>query len=336
MTVVTHWTDVSVESVRSPADFLRIADLDATQLFALLDLAVEAKRAPGTWTDLLRGRAVVCCYEKPSTRTRVSTAVAADRLGLLHVEVRPEDMQLSRGETLHDTGQVLAEYADALVLRTHEHRRVEELAEASSVPVINALSDAHHPCQALADLMTLRERFGDLRGLVIAYLGDAHSNIGHSLIEAAVLAGMEVRIATPERYRPDAAVLAGARDVAEAHGGRIEIVEDPREAVDGASAVYPEIWVPMDKEDERERRLRDLSRYRVDDDLMDLCRPDGVFLHCLPAFRGQEVTSEVLDGPRSLVWQQAGNRLHTVQAVLHGLITGSIPVGGHRGGAVEP
>ena len=260
-------------------------------------------------------------------------AVAAGRLGLLHLEARTDDLQIARGETLHDTGRVLAEYADAIVLRTFAHRRVEQLAAAAPVPVVNALSDAHHPCQALADLLTIRERFGELAGVVVAYVGDANSNVCHSLIEAGALAGMVVRIATPPRYRPDAAVFAGAREVAAHHGGRIEIVEDPRAAVVDAQVVYPEIWVPMDKEGEREQRLRDLSKYRVDDGLMRLCRPDGVFLHCLPAFRGQEVTSDVLDGPRSLVWQQAGNRLPTAQALLYSLIAGSFPgtVGGVGG-----
>jgi ornithine carbamoyltransferase len=304
-----------------PADYLRVVDLGRDGLRAVLDAAADVKARPEAWRNRLAGGTVVCLFDKPSTRTRVSTAVAVHRLGLLPVLLSREDSQLSRGETIEDTGRVLSAYADAIVVRTHAHATLLRLAEAASVPVVNALSDDHHPCQALADALTLREHFGRLAGLRIAYLGDAYSNICHSLIEVAVMTGMRLTIAAPAGYHPDPAVLATAR--ATGGPGTVEVVAEPAEALRGADAVYPEIWVPMDKEQARDKREVDLRRYRVGGAEMALAGPDAVLLHCLPAYRGREVSAEVLDGPRSIVWAQAANRLPTAQAVLHLLLTGS-------------
>ncbi|WP_431936057.1 ornithine carbamoyltransferase [Micromonospora sp. RP3T] len=320
-TTVVAQSGAATADRATPEDFLRVLDLGRDGLHAVLDAAADVKARPEVWRGRHAGGTVVCLFDKPSTRTRVSTAVAAHRLGLLPVLVSREDSQLSRGETIEDTGRVLSAYADAIVIRTHAHETLSRLACAASVPVVNALSDDHHPCQALADALTLREHFGRLAGLRVAYVGDAYSNICHSLIEVAVMTGMRLTIAAPAAYHPDPAVLAGAR--AAGGEGTVTVVENPAEALRDAHAVYPEIWVPMDKEHLRAEREADLRRYRVGDAEMALAGPDAVLLHCLPAYRGREVSAQVLDGPRSVVWQQAANRLPTAQAVLHLLLAGS-------------
>jgi ornithine carbamoyltransferase len=276
-------------------NLLRIADLDAHRLEALLDRAAAMKHEPLAWRESLKGRAVACLFAKPSTRTRVSFESAIYRLGALPIMLRPDELQLGRGEPIADTARVLSSYCDAIVIRTFAQADVAELAQYASVPVINALTDDHHPCQALADCLTLRERFGSLHGLPVAYVGDAN-NVATSLREAAEMTGMDLRIAAP----PD----------------------DPRAAVAGARAVYTDVWVSMGQEaDAAEQRAR-LAGYRVTPELMALAAPDAVFLHCLPAHRGEEVDAAVIDGPASLVWDQAANRLPTEQALLHALVSG--------------
>jgi ornithine carbamoyltransferase len=290
---------------------LRIADLTPDELHRLLDLAAAMKEDPNGWHDALAGTSVACYFSKPSTRTRISFEAAVHRLGGLPVMLRPDELQLGRGEPIADTARVMSSYCSAIVIRTFAQSDVEEMAAAASVPVINALTDDHHPCQALADLLTLRERFGDLRGLPVAYVGDGN-NVAHSLIEAAAVTGLDLRLACPEGYRPDPGIAAGAI-----------VLEDPREAVAGARAVYTDVWVSMgDPESERRRRLADLEPYRVTPGLMGLAAPDAVFLHCLPAHRGQEVATAVIDGAHSAVWDQAANRLPTEQAALYALATG--------------
>jgi ornithine carbamoyltransferase len=296
-------------------DLLRIADLSPGRLEALLALSTEMKADPRGWLDALPGESVGCYFSKPSTRTRVSIEAAIHRLGALPIMLRPDELQLGRGEPIADTARVMSSYCAAIVIRTFAQRDVQQMAEAASVPVINALTDDHHPCQALADLLTLRERFGGLEGLQVAYVGDGN-NVAHSLMEAAALAGFELRLACPPDYRPDDQITRAA-------GEAVNVVRDPREAVAGAQAVYTDVWVSMGDEEERARRLNDLAAYRVDRDLMALAAHDAVFLHCLPAHRGEEVAADVIDGPRSAVWQQAANRLPTEQAVLYVLATGS-------------
>jgi ornithine carbamoyltransferase len=293
-----------------PRDLLRIGDLTPGELTRLLDLAAAMKEEPNGWHDALSGQSVACFFSKPSTRTRISFEAAVHRLGGLPIMLRPDELQLGRGEPISDTARVMSSYCAAIVIRTFAQSDVEEMAAAASVPVINALTDDHHPCQALADVLTLRERFGDLRGLPVAYVGDGN-NVAHSLIEAAALTGIELRLACPGGYRPDADIAAAAT-----------VVDNPREAVAGARAVYTDVWVSMGEDAERERRLADLQPYRVTPGLMGLAAADAIFLHCLPAHRGEEVATAVIDGARSAVWDQAANRLPTEQAALYALVTG--------------
>ena len=289
-----------------PSHYLRVADLDAAGLLAALDLAAQMKERPHGFLEALRGDTLVCYFEKPSTRTRVSFAAAAERLGMLPVVLGPADLQLGRGETIEDTARTFAGYAVAIVVRTFAQEAVERMAAVSRVPIVNALTDDHHPCQALADLLTLRERFGTLDGLKLAFVGD-FDNVAVSLAEAAPLAGFELSVACPPGYERE---LTG-----------VHVVHDPREAVAGADAVYTDVWVSMGDEAEREARMRDFLPYRVDEELLAAARPDAVFLHCLPAHRGEEVTAGVIDGPQSIVWQQAENRLPTEEAILYALVT---------------
>ena len=302
-----------------PSDLLRMADLTATQLNALLDLADEMKDGPIWWTAARHGTAVACLFDKPSTRTRVSFEVAAHRLGMLPIMLRPDELQLGRGEPLADTARVLSSYTAAIVVRTFAQATVEELAAAATVPVINALTDDHHPCQALADLLTLRRRFGYLEGIRLAYVGDGN-NVAHSLMEAGALAGMHVTVATPKGYEPHLDVTRTAMQLAGTHGGSVNVMNDPRSAVTDADAVYTDVWVSMGEDAEHERRVRDLQPYQVDAALLRAAAPEAVFMHCLPAHRGLEVTADVIDGPSSIVWEQAANRLPTEQAALHALI----------------
>ncbi len=299
-----------------PKDLLQIADLDADGLRSLLDLAAAMKAEPYGWTGALTGRSVAAMFDKPSTRTRVSFEAACQRLGMLPMMLRPDELQLGRGEPEEDTARVLSRYASAIFVRTYTDYTLEVLAQHASVPVINALTDRHHPCQALADLLTLRERFGTLAGLRVAYIGDGN-NVAHSLIQAAALAGVEVRVACPRGYEPNHLIVEAARAV----GGAIKVTSEPAEAALDAHAVYTDVWVSMGDEKWAGDRRRDLQRYHVDSWLMQVADQDAVFMHCLPAHRGQEVTGEVIDGPQSVVWDQAGNRLPTEQAVLHALIT---------------
>ena len=309
-------------TIVTPArSFLRVSDLDEHELGALLDVAAAMRAEPQGWRLTLDGQTLACYFTKPSTRTRVSFEAAAWRLGMLPVMLRPDELQLGRGEPLEDTARVLSRYAAALVVRTFAQADLDALAATASVPVINALTDEHHPCQALADLLTLRDRFGTLEGLRIAYLGDGN-NVAHSLIEAASLAGMHTVIATPRGFEPDATITARATFTARTRGGSVHVTDDPAVAARGAHAVYTDVWVSMGQDSERDERLAALSPYRVDGALMALADLEAVFLHCLPAHRGEEVAAEVIDGAVSAVWDQAANRLPTEQAVLYALITG--------------
>ena len=307
-------------SVTMPGDLLRIADLDAEQLSALLDLAAEMKRDPTGWREEHRAEVLVCYFAKPSTRTRVSIEAAGWRLGMLPVMLRPDELQLGRGEPIADTARVFSAYASAIVIRTFAQSDLQEMADAASVPVINALTDEHHPCQALADLLTLRERFGGLDGLRLAYVGDGN-NVAHSLMEAGALAGMHVVIAAPDGYQPSLPITVQAREIAHRHGGSVEVTADVDRAVADAHAVYTDVWVSMGEEAEQERRRAQLRAYQVDAELMAKAAPDAVFMHCLPAHRGQEVSGVVIDGRQSVVFEQAANRLPTEQAVVHALLS---------------
>ena len=309
----------------APHDFTRVADLGTPELRALLDLALAMKVNPFLYLDALRGETIACIFEKPSTRTRVSFAAAIARLGATPVALSPTELQVGRGESIADTARSLAGYCAAIVIRTFAQATVAELAHWASVPVVNALSDTHHPCQALADVLTVEEEFGELAGRRLAFLGDGGDNVAHSLLEVGALAGLDVTVACPARYEPDSSVLDGARRLALATGARLTVVRDPREAVAGADAVYADVWASMGEEGEREARTRRLAPYQVTAELMALAKPEAIFLHCLPAKRGEEVAAAVIDGSQSRVWQQSANRLPTEQALLLALTRGFAP-----------
>jgi ornithine carbamoyltransferase len=298
-------------------DFLRIGTWSRADLEALLDLADELKqlqrrREPH---ELLPGRALGMIFQKPSTRTRVSFEVGIAQLGGFALYLAAQDLQLGRGETIKDTANVLSRYLDAIMIRTFEQADVEELAEHAEVPVLNGLTDAAHPCQALADLMTIRERLGRLEGVRMAYLGDGN-NVCASLMVGAAIFGMRFVAATPPGYEPAEAAVATARRAAEESGGTLELVRNPVEAARDASVLYTDVWTSMGQEEERERRLRDLAGFGIDGDIVDRAAPDAIVLHCLPAHYGEEITEDVLYGPRSGVWDQAENRLHAQKALM--------------------
>ncbi len=296
-------------------DFLSVDDLTPAELSALLDLAAELKASPERYADRLRGRSVAMIFEKPSTRTRVSFDVGIAELGGHPVALSAGELQLGRGETIEDTGRVLSRYVDAIVLRTFEQERLEVLAGAASVPVVNALSDFEHPCQCLADLLTIRERKGGLAGRTLAYLGDGN-NVTHSLLLGGSKVGMRVRVATPPGFEPIPLVVNRAREIALETGGSVEVTNDPVEAARGADVLYTDVWASMGQEAEADERALVFPAYRIDQKAVDLAAPDAIVMHCLPAHRGQEITDEVIDGPRSVVWDQAENRLHTQKALL--------------------
>jgi ornithine carbamoyltransferase len=284
----------------------------------ILDLADQLK-ASDEWPQALAGKSVALIFEQPSTRTRVSFEVGIARLGGHPVVLAGRDMQLGRGETIEDTARVLSRFVDAIVIRTVDHAKVMALAGHADVPVINALTHDHHPCQGLADVMTVRERFGQLAGVRAAYLGDGN-NCCHSLMVAGALTGMEVVAGCPDGYLPDPDVVARADALAREHGGFVRVVTDPREAVRDARAVYTDVWVSMGDEDEEAERLRIFSPYRVDETLMDAAAPDAIALHPLPAHDGLEITGAVYHGPRSAVWDEAENRLHVQAALLMNIL----------------
>ncbi len=297
-----------------PRHLLVDTDLDPVELAEVL--ADAAARKAGAVRDRpLEGRAVALIFEKPSTRTRISFDVGVARLGGHPLVLDAQSTQLGRGETVADTARVLSRYVDMVVLRTFGQERIIELAASSAVPVVNALTDSYHPCQALADLQTVAERHGRLAGLTLTYVGDGN-NMAHSLLLAGAAAGLHVRVAAPRDYAPDPAVLARAAEVAVTTGGSATTTEDAREAATGADVVYTDVFTSMGQEAESARRLHDLSAYRIDQALLDLADPAAIVLHCLPAHRGEEITAEVIDGPRSAVWDQAENRVHAQMALM--------------------
>ncbi|HIH85483.1 ornithine carbamoyltransferase [Methanoculleus sp.] len=303
-------------------DFLSILDLDSDELEGIIADAMRLKRlkSEGVAHEYLRGKSLGMIFEKPSTRTRVSFEVGMSDLGGHALFLNPQDIQLGRGEEIRDTARVLSRYLDAVMVRAYSHATIEEFARYSTIPIINGLSDRLHPCQVLADIMTLRERFGDLRDLKLAWIGDGN-NVCNSWILSTPLTGMEVVVASPPRYRPAAGVVERAR----AAGGRVTIVTDPAEAVREADVLYTDIWVSMGNEDERAERLQAFQGYTIDSRLLELAVPGAPVMHCLPAHRGEEIADEVLEGPRSIVWDQAENRLHAQKALLVRLIRGEMP-----------
>jgi ornithine carbamoyltransferase len=289
------------------ADFLTGEELDRSGLLALLDRAEQLKsgRERGEGRESLAGRSLALIFEKPSTRTRVSFEVGVAELGATPIVLRADELQLTRGESIADTGRILSGYLHGIVIRSGSDERVRELAEGASVPVVNGLTPEHHPCQALADLLTLRERHGELEGLRVAYVGDGN-NVARSLAILGRIAGVEVVVASPDGYRIEE--------------GLAELTDDPRAAAAGADAIYTDVWVSMGDEQEAERRRRDLAPFQVNDDLLAAASDRAIALHCLPAHPGEEITPEVLYGDRSAVWDEAENRLHVQKALLERLL----------------
>lgn len=297
--------------------FLTLHDLGAEGLRALLDRSAQLKALRGRpeHPRPLAGKSVGILLEKSSTRTRISFEVGVYELGGLPLTLKAGDIQLGRGESIEDSARMFSRFLHAVVYRTFGHDRVEKLAQHSTVPVINGLSDQHHPCQILADLLTVREALGSLEGIRVGWVGDGN-NVAHSWIEAASLLGFELVLACPEGYDPDPDVLArGQRGK-----GTVRVVRDADDACRGADVVTTDVWVSMGQEEEVQTRNSVFEPYQVDARRMDLAKPQGIFLHCLPAHRGEEVTAEVIDGPRSRVWDEAENRLHTQKALLELLV----------------
>jgi ornithine carbamoyltransferase len=298
-------------------DFTRMAAWSPEDIKTVLGLADELKALQQRREEhrLLPGRSLGMIFQKPSTRTRVSFEVGIAQLGGHALYLRADDLQLGRGETIKDTATVLSRYLDAIMIRTFSQDDVEELAEHASIPVINGLTDVAHPCQALGDLMTIRERMGRLSGVKVTYLGDGN-NVCASLMLGASKFGMRFVAATPPGYEPEETVVKSAQRSAVQSGGTVELTNDPRKAAKGADVLYTDVWTSMGQESERERRLKDLAGFGIDQALVAAAAPDAIVLHCLPAHYGEEITEEVLYGPQSAVWDEAENRLHAQKALL--------------------
>lgn len=299
-------------------DLISIVDIK-DELPEIIDLALEMKRrqqmGEREMQQVLKNRSLAMIFEKPSTRTRVSFEVAMTQLGGHALYLSPRDMQLGRGETIADTAKVLSRYVDAIVYRAYKHEMVVELAENATVPVINALDDLEHPCQIVADLMTIKEKKGELRGLKLAYVGDGN-NVANSLMLGAAIMGMDFYIACPEGYEPNKDLTGLAKKIANETGSKIVITHDPVEAVQDADVVYTDVWVSMGDEAEKEKRLKVFKPYQVNAELVKHAKQNYIFMHCLPAHRGLEVTDEVIDSRNSVVFDEAENRLHAQKAIL--------------------
>jgi ornithine carbamoyltransferase len=301
----------------SGRDCLTLAEFTPQEAGLILDEAAKIKGLQKSRIPYrpLRGMTLAMVFQKPSNRTRVSFEVGMYQLGGHALSLSPQEIQMGRRETPSDTGQVLARYIDAIMVRTFDHEEVEELADAAEVPVINGLTDQHHPCQALADLLTVREEFGHLEGVKISYVGDGN-NVAHSLALGCALTGASLTIAHPEEHGPDPAVVK----LADSLGAAPALTGEPREAASGAQVVYTDVWASMGQEGEAGERKEKFASYQVNEELMGLAAEDAIFLHCLPAHRGEEVTAGVIDGPRSRVLDQAENRLHAQKALLYLLL----------------
>jgi ornithine carbamoyltransferase len=294
---------------------LSVCDMD--NVADLLDLASDYKEGR-VKEKILRGKTLAMIFEKSSTRTRVSFEVGASQMGAQPLYLSASDLQLGRGEPIADTARTLSRYVDGIMIRAISHSDVVELASEASVPVINGLTDLEHPCQALADMQTVREKLGGFDGRLV-FVGDGN-NVCNSLLLITATLGMDMDVACPPGYEPDPSIREMAGKIGAETGARIRIIHDPVEAVNGADVVYTDVWVSMGYEDETEDRLEAFRPYQVNLELMELAAPDAIFMHCLPAVRGQETTSEVIDGPHSVVWDQAENRLHAQKAIMHWLM----------------
>ena len=301
-------------------DLLKTSDLSRADFKYLLARAVKFKAKPYQRRETLQHDSVALYFNKPSTRTRVSFETAVARLGGSAISMGPNDLQIGRGETVEDTARVLSRFVRAFVIRTFKDDDVERFAAAASIPVINALTDGHHPCQSVADLMTLAEQRGPLDKCKVAYIGDGN-NVAVSLMEACAIMGTSFAIAAPKGYQLSEEAVAAARELAKKHGSEVIVTEDPAEAARDADALYADVWLSMgDAEEQKVARQAALGPYQINADTFAQAKPDAIFMHCLPAHRGEEVTADVADGPRSVIFDQAENRLHTATAILYSLL----------------
>ena len=307
-------------------DLLRTADLSRADVELLLSTAADFAKDPLRAHTALENRTVAIYMTKPSTRTRLASETAVAHLGGTPIFIRGDDLQLGRGETIADTARVISQFASALIIRTFAQSDVDELGRSSTIPIINALTDDDHPTQLLADWLTIRENFGeDISGRKFTYLGDGN-NMSHAWLIMGAIMGAHVVVATPEgKWAPDAAVVAQARNIAEVSGATVEVLHDPELAAKNASVLYTDVWMSMgDPESDRAAKTKVLAPFAVDSHLMDLAASDAIFMHCLPAHRGEEVSAEVIDGPRSVVWREALHRRTTIQALLYHLVKGEL------------
>jgi len=303
-------------------DFLMLVDFTPEEIQYLIDLAIElkAKQKAGQPHNVLQGKTIGLIFEKSSTRTRVSFEVGIYQLGGQGLFLSGNDLQIGRGETIMDTAQTLSRYLDGIMIRTYEHRKVVELARGATIPVINGLTDLSHPCQALADFQTIYEKRGSFDGVKLAYIGDGN-NMVHSLMMGAAKLGVDMSIATPEGYEPDEDLVAQTIAIAEETGAKIVVCRDPKEAIQGANFVYTDVWASMGQEAEQKERELAFANYQIDDELVKLASPDFMFMHCLPAHRGEEVTESVIDGEHSIIFDQAENRLHAQKAIMAAIMS---------------
>ncbi|MEC1440859.1 ornithine carbamoyltransferase [Bacillus sonorensis] len=302
----------------SGKDFLSLKDVSKEEILYLLQEAAAMKN--DKIQNIFKGKTLAMIFEKSSTRTRVSFEAGMAQLGGNALFLSSKDMQIGRGETIADTAKVLSGYVDAIMIRTFEHEKVEELAKHAAIPVINGLTDMFHPCQALADLLTIQEIKGGFNGLKAAYIGDGN-NVAHSLLIGCAKVGCDITVASPEGYEPDQDVVKLAKGYAEETGAQVSITNDPVSAVKDADVIYSDVFTSMGQEAETEERLNNFAPYQVNSTLVSHAKPDYIFLHCLPAHRGEEVTADIIDGPNSAVFQQAENRLHVQKALLKALLS---------------
>ncbi len=303
-------------------DFLMLVDFTPAEIRYLIDLAIDLKKKQkaGEAHQLLKNKTLGMIFEKSSTRTRVSFEVGIYQLGGQGLFLSGNDLQIGRGEPIWDTAQVLSRYLDGIMIRTFEHRKVVELARGATIPVINGLTDLSHPCQALADYQTVLEHKGRLEGLKIAYIGDGN-NVVHSLLMGAAKLGMHISVATPEGYEPDPDIVKQTIDNAKETGSRIQICRDPKEAIDGADVVYTDVWASMGQESEQKEREQAFAAYQVNEALIKYANKDYLFMHCLPAHRGEEVSEGIIDGAQSIIFDQAENRLHAQKAIMAAIMS---------------
>jgi ornithine carbamoyltransferase len=315
--------DDSIQTQLSGKDFLQLSHFQPEEIQYLLDEAIQLKKLQkqGKPHPYLSGKVLGMIFEKSSTRTRVSFEVGMLQLGGHAVFLSSKDIQLGRGESIHDTAKVLSRYVDCLMIRTFTHQTVEEFAQHSSVPVINGLTDLHHPTQVLADLQTILEHKGKLAGLKLCYIGDGHNNMTHSLLEGAVKVGMDISVACPKEYMPNQEITNRVKELAKKKGNIVAITNDPIEAIKDADVVVTDVWTSMGQEEEQEKRLKAFQSFQVNQELCKHAKSDYIFLHCLPAHRGEEVTADIIDGPHSVVFDEAENRLHAQKAILKVLLS---------------